>query len=119
VEYRAPTLVAGEDLVPVEQHQFVGVCPNQIDIAHAETVGAEHPTIGLQHVPAVSGRVGQNPQGRADHRQPVLTGDMIQRALRQPLRPVRGLELDRCMWLGERRHGKDLLVDASVNKSAG
>ena len=91
VEDRAPALLAGENLLAVEQHQFVRVRADQRHGRPAERLVAVHAPVFFHHRAGEGGRIGQHPEGVADDGQARLAGNVREvRRVRIILFPVRG-----------------------------
>ena len=76
VEHRPPALLVGKQLIPVEQHQLVGLRPDQRNRRIAERISAEHLAVGVDHMLAVRRRVAQHAERGTDNRRAVLARDM-------------------------------------------
>ena len=109
VQHRSPALLAGEDLVPVEHHQFGRIGSEQHHILLAETIGAIDRAKAFEHILAKADRVLDHLQRRADNRQSLFARNMRQLLFAGRFHPLRvgafliGITMRFCCDCGQRK----------------
>ena len=97
MQHRAPPLIAGKDLRPVEQHQLVRLRPDQCDVPAAHGMDLVDGAIGLIHPPREGMRIGKLIERVADQRPAFFALNVVERFFRQAVAPALWREFDRLM----------------------